>query len=336
MNEILKYPNSDMVLENIILLMQDQPPRDRMGYKEIALEASLSPAGKSKLIQKLYTDIISKSNIDYGKIPDSRGNITKYVYYDPMYKSIETLNQLFGDKTVYELELTNKLHDFIITCRSDFEFGYKFDVEIIKITYNLLVLSLHEMINVCIVEYTNYLKDVKNIDFQFNTKQKKNRLIVKYVKDTIKSYEKGEWTKLMMQFKKDSSNLLGLSGVIGIVTGTTTLSGGVLVVIALLGLLFAIRGLIYIFFNTSYRVNDYIKTEAELLKWNIEMDNNTSDSALEKQKKFLGKLEETSDFIETRILKTEAKAKKELAESNKQIYSKDELSTVSSSDLELL
>lgn len=339
MNEILKFPQSSMVMESVIELMQSQPAKDRFDYKEIALEAILSPAGKSKMIQKLYTDIISKSDIDFGKIPESKGNLTKYVYYESLYQSIEALNKLFeGSKTVEELELTNSLHNMIISCVSDFEFGYKFDIDIIKLTYNLLVMALHEMVCVCISLYTDYLKDVKNVSFKFVPAKKKNLLIIKYVKDMLKSYDNGEWTKLMLQFKKNSSNLLGSLGALSAIQGTTgVISLGIapMIIISFLVLLFSIRGLIYIYYHAAFKLNNFITINADFLRWNVEMDRNNTDSSLEKQKKMLNALDSVQNFIETKILKTESDAKKELEKSNKENFSKEELQS-SPSGIELI
>ena len=142
MSTLYDYNCGDIILENFNEMMLAQDAKDRLHYIDIATEAALSPAGKSKLIQQLYVDIVSKSNIDFGKIPDSKGNITAYAYYDPMYRSIAALNQLFADKKVDELDLTNKLHDMIITCRSDFEYGYRYDIAIIQNNFSRPVSSL--------------------------------------------------------------------------------------------------------------------------------------------------------------------------------------------------
>lgn len=331
MHEIEKYIRNDhIVMDAINDFMIDQSPRDRLHYKDIALEAMLSPAGKSKMIQQLYVDIVSKNNIDFGKIPLSKGDITSYEYYDAMYKSIETLNVLFQGKKIEELDLMNKLHDTIITLRGDFEFGFKFDIEILKVTYNLLVLSLYDMINICIVAYTNYLKEVKATEFKFKTFKKENVLIIKFVKDFIKSYEKGEWTKMMLAWKKNPSNLLGSLGAIassGAAAGVVSASA--ITIISILSFLLIVRGMIYVYYNSSMRISQYAKINAEFLKNSIKISNDNTASSLEKQNKMLNMLESVSDFIETKIIKTNHDAKKDLVESNKTDFNSKELSDTS-------
>jgi len=318
---ILLESNTD-ILNHFIDLRIDQPNRDRLKYMEVVKEASLSSAGKSKLIQQLYNDIIYKSNIDFGKIPDSKGNVTAYDGYDVIGKSLDSLRQLFSDRKVEELELAQRIHNILITNRSDFEFGFKFDITVIQLSYNLLVMALVDMINICIVTYVDYLKNVQNTEFKFRGNRKQDLLVIKYVKDFTKSYDKGEWAKLMSQFKKDGSGLLGF------VTGGT-LTTGPLVVLSLISFLFVIRGLIYLYYASVTKFNESLKAPSEFLRTSIEMSGDNGSLAVEKQKKFLDKMEAVSNFIETKILKNNKDAKEDLKKSNRENYDSDALKDIS-------
>lgn len=318
---ILLESNTD-ILNHFIDLRIDQPVKDRLRYMDIVKEASLSSAGKSKLIQQLYNDIVYKSNIDFGKIPDSKGNLTAYVGYEVIGKSLDSLRQLFSDRKVEELELAQKLHNILITNRSDFEFGFKFDITLIQLTYNLLVMGLVDMINICIVTYVDYLKDVQNTEFKFRGNRKQDLLVIKYVTDFTKSYEKGEWAKLVAQFKKDSSGLLGT------ITGGT-LTTGPIVILSIISFLFIVRGLIYVYYASATKINESLKAPAEFLKTSIEMSGDNGSLAVEKQKKFLNKMDAVSNFIETKIIKTNKDAKEDLKKSNKDNYDTDSLKDIS-------
>ncbi len=327
--QILLESHTD-IMEHYSAMRIDQPTKDRLRYMKIASEASLSSSGKSKMISQLYTDIISKANMNFGKIPNSKGNLTAYVDYDVLAKSLDNLNSLFRDQKVEELELANKLHDILISLRGDFEFGFKFDITIIKLTYNLLVMALYDMINICIVSYVDYLKDIQNVEYKFRGTRKTDIIIIKYVKDFIKSYQRGEWAKVVGQFKKDSSNLLGF------VTGGS-ITGGPAVVISALAALLTIRGFIYVYYASSMKLNESLKLPAEFLKTSIELtDKSTPTNAVEKQKKFLSKLESISNFIETKILKTNKDAIKDLKKSNSEKYDVDNLKFSESGQIELL
>ena len=326
--------DNDVVKSTIFDLMAIQDSKDRRHYRQIATEAVLSPYGKSKMIQTLWTDMMNRSNIDMGTIPNSKGDITRLDFYKSTADTIECLNNLLEGVKCDELKTTNDLHDIIISLRSDFDFGYKFNIKFITMTYELLVLSLLEMVNVCIVYYTNYLKDVKNIEFKTVKPDKKSLKIVKYTNDFIQSYRNGDWTKMMTNFRKNPKGWLG--EVVSQTTGQSknnmsfTVPTGVAItaitLVSIVALFFSIRGLIYIFYRSATKINDYVKTQSDFLKFNINLGKDPED-ALTKQKKHLDWLEGVSNFIETKIIKNDKRASKELEESDKKSFTPQALST---------
>ena len=324
----------DIVIEGLTSLFNDQLPSNKYKYMEIAKESVLNPEGKSKMIQKLYADIISKSNIDYGKIPLSKGNLAGYEYYENLSQTLSILNSLLEGKNVEELVLTNKLHDLIITCRADYEMGFKFDIEFIKLTYNTLVMTLYDMINLCIVAYVDYLKEVKQVEFHFKTFKRSDRMVIKAAKDFIKSYEKGEWTRIIAYFKKNSSNFVGSLLTIATIPSPVAIGGGI--ILGVIALLFSIRTLIYLYYSSAMKINQYIKVQSEFLK--VSIDNTTGDSnSLDKQKRLLENLNSITSLIETKILKTEKDASNEIKESNSTKFTPQELKDTNDSvGIELL
>jgi len=323
-------------LESVIVdLRNDQEPKDKLHYREIIMEAvgnpTLNPNGNAKLIQTLYKDILSKSSINFDKIPDSKGDITRYVHYDDLYKCLEILNKLLEGKNIEELDLTNKLHDMIITCRADFEFGYKFDIEFIKLTYESLVLTLHEVVNICIISYVDYLKDVKNKEYEFKTFKSKDLLIIKSLRSIISSYERGEWQIMMRSYKKNPNGFLGYATIGDAVVKASAaasahpiIAASIGVVAAFIGALYAIRGLYYVLFNSSVKIKDFVTVQKEFIDLNIDQGND-SESAIAKQKKMSAALAGIAGTIEAKILKSDAAAKKELREDNKTNYSPKKL-----------
>lgn len=341
--EAMVFDNS-IVESNIFDLMAIQESKDRRHYRQIATEAVLSPYGKSKMIQTLWTDMMSRSNIDMGTIPNSKGDITKLDFYRSTAETIECLNNLLEGVKCDELKTTNDLHDLIVALRGDFDFGYKFNIKFITMTYELLVLSLLEMINVCIVYYTNYLKDVKNIEFKTVKPDKKSLKIVKYTNDFIQSYRNGDWTKMMTNFRKNPKGFLG--DIIAQMTNSsakniifsvpTGVAVTAIVLVSMVALFFSVRGLIYVFYKSATKISDYTRTQAEFLKFNINLGKDPAD-AIAKQQKGLDKLESISNFIETKIIKNDKRASKELEESDKKNFTPQALSTASdTSGLEIL
>lgn len=192
---------SEPVMESFYDMRNAQDPKDRLHYFDKVLEGSVET--NAVLLQKLYTDIISRSNIDFGSIPDSQGALTRYKEYKLMTQSMNNLNELYEGSVSEEITMMNKIHDMIITCRKDYELGYKFDIEIIKIAYCTAVMTLFELINICILDYTKKLRSDKGISFDFGGKvKKKDMLFIRGAKSLIHSYESGQWNTLMTEIKK--------------------------------------------------------------------------------------------------------------------------------------
>ena len=191
---------SEPVMESFYDMRNAQDPKDRLHYFDVVLEGSAET--NAVLLQKLYTDIISRSNIDFGTIPDSQGALIKYKEYKLMSQSMSHLNELYEGNLSEEVVMMNKIHDMIITCRKDYELGYKFDIEIIKIAYCTAVMTLFELINICILDYTKKLRSDKGISFDFGKVKKKDLLFIRGAKSLLHAYEGGQWNALMTEIRK--------------------------------------------------------------------------------------------------------------------------------------
>jgi len=337
--------NNGSVMESFYDMRLAQDPKDRMNYFDIVLEGTVET--NAQLLQKLYTDIMSKSNIDFGAIPDSKGNLTAYKEYGIITTGMDYLNKLFEGKECEEVQLMNKLHDMIISCRKDYEFGYTRDIEIVKLSYCTAVYSLHEMINLCVLIYTRMMRENAGIQFDFKKTKKKNLLLLKSVKGMIKSYDSGQWATFMSELKKNPSLFNGAvaspateAGPISIIVDSKNLgevvkgAGTFLLgmpkplvwVIAAIGIFFAIRYVIYLFFKAAKGVRDSAKTNKEFIEFSIEQEKEEGapDSVITKHQKLADRLERLAVFIETKLLKENAEATKDIEKTNRTNYAPSE------------
>lgn len=315
--------NMEGVMDFVNSITASQDPKDSYGYKKIAMEAVVED-NRTKMIEILYQDIINKSNCDFGKIPDSKGVITQMVYYKQMSRSIEVLNKLLAEKPPEELKLMNKLHEMIIAERGNFVMGYTFDIEIIKTMYCTMVLALIDMINLCILAYADYLKDVKKIEFNYRAATNYDKFVVNNVKSILKSYQRGEWSKMMNSFRKEVMNIHQIAltsatvvGILAVVVGSAAIYFSMIVILN------AIRQLIYVYYNASIKVADKIDEMNDFLKANIEIENNPK--AMDRQQKMYTRLSSIRDFIHIHILKDEKKAQEELKKSDKEEFNKEKI-----------
>lgn len=326
-------PLGDFANESLMDMVNAQPVKDRYEYKTAVIESTLSIASKSQMIQKLYADIISKSHVDFGKIPDSKGDLTSYKYYEDMSQTIGVLNQLLDKNKCQELQIVNDLHDNLVSLRSDFELGYKFDIEFIKLTYCSAVYALHEVIGVCILTYVDYLKSVNGAEFEFKwSKDSNNIFVVNAAKSLNKSFKNGDWQKIMMSFKKDQQNFLGLFSTIGSVTVGSALAGSLsipwapIIIAGIILLFFAIRAILYSMYSSAAKLDNYVTVQKELLKLDMDNDLTKMDpKAIAREDKLMSALDSIANFIKTKIFKSDADAQKEIRETDAKDFSKDEL-----------
>lgn len=327
------------VFESFIEMRTAQPPRDRTHYFDAVLEGTQE--SNADLIQKLYTDIISKSNIDFGSIPDSKGNLVRYKEYPLMQQSMDRINQLFRGKASDELKLMNQVHDMIINCKKDYEMGFTYDIEMIKITYNVSVLTLYELINICILSYTKEMRKNAGIKFDLGKMKKEDNIVLKNAKSLLRSYQSGQWAKIMTQVKKDRSILqtkipateaggatAAVASTFGSMVSSVVSFGAAhlpLVVAASLVLVFfGIRKLIYFFYAGSAKVKDYVDIQKEFVNatMNNEKLEGIDEKVIGKRNKLLDKLDHITRFIEGKIFRTNQKAKEEITKSNIENFQK--------------
>lgn len=329
----------EIAMEHMVNMRAAQET-DKLRYFDTVLEGTVE--SNAILLQKLYDDIISKSNIDFGAIPDSKGCLTKYKEYKLITSGIDYINQLFEGTYAEEVELMNKLHDMIIVCRKDFEYGYMREIEIIKLTYCTAVYALHEMINFCVLLYTKQMRQNAGIQFDFRKTKKQNILLLRNVKGLIRSYNSGQWATIMEGFRKNPT--LGIpsspateAGPISIIvdsknTGEMISSGmktawafaknipsPVKWIIGAIAIFLLIRALIYYFYQAARGVKDEIRSNKEFVDFAIvqEREEGAPDKVISKHTKLSERLESIANFIEVKILKQNAAAEKELTESNR-------------------
>ena len=191
---------NSILMENVNEMMLAQEGFDKLHYDSVVLESVANPEGQAVLLDKLYKETEKIENIDFGRIPDTRGDVTKYQYYGQLNDCIELINQITTGASTPNIDAMNKLHRILLDARSDFEFGFKSDNYIIINMYKVMVLTLFELENVCIVDMTNHIRTKLSININSKTASQV-RSITKTANQFIKMYENGQWTTLIKSFK---------------------------------------------------------------------------------------------------------------------------------------
>ena len=376
MNE---FYSNEIILEAFQEMQADQIGRDKIGYVDAAMEAIANPSAQATIMNKLFKETQKIDEIDFGKIPDSKGDITKYVYYDQLYDSIELINELMKGNQTENIVAMNKLHQILLNARADFVFGFKVNNYIVTSMYKVMVANLHEMIDICIVDVTEYIRN--NLNMSMDKKSmKKVRWVTSNVKNFIKMYESGQWNTLIKYMRTNASkkayeamaleaegdvlpqqksalDLMNMgTSAFNKFKGGITAAGdlikqapsafkaagapvkGLAIVGIIISALMIIRTGIKYFFLGVANISKNLRNQAALLKSATKSDSE-DQTGYGFRKKILNTMEKVSDVIDYKILKMEKEASKDMAESNRNEFSRQEIQQMtppSSSDFSLV
>jgi hypothetical protein len=197
-----------IALESFSSMALDQPTSDRLTYKSAAMEA-VTGADSGMVLDKLYRNMTARSTINFGKIPESQGDLTKFVHYRTIKSTLSLLNRQLAEYKIVELEQSQLLHDNIIRLHEDFAYGFKVDSQFLKTTYNTMVYSLVEMLNLCNVVYVDMLK-AQAEGRQFDYKPYSDLLLTQNVARFNEMVKSGEWSTMMLSIRKDAKNLISV------------------------------------------------------------------------------------------------------------------------------
>ena len=376
MNE---FYSNEIILEAFQEMQADQIGRDKIGYVDVAMEAIANPSAQATIMNKLFKETQKIDEIDFGKIPDSKGDITKYAYYDQLYDSIELINELMKGNQTENIVAMNKLHQILLNARADFVFGFKVNNYIVTSMYKVMVANLHEMIDICIVDVTEYIRN--NLNMSMDKKSmKKVRWVTSNVKNFIKMYESGQWNTLIKYMRTNASKKayeamaleaegdvlpqqksaldlmnMGTSAFTKFKSGVSSAGDlvkqapdafkaasapvkGLAIVGIIISALMIIRAGIKYFFLGVANISKNLRNQAALLKSATKSDSE-DQTGYGFRKKILNTMEKVSDVIDYKILKMEKEASKDMAESNRNEFSRQEIQQMtppSSSDFSLV
>lgn len=226
----MKYPMVDrntyayqICMESFNAMATEQPVKDRYGYRDAAMEAMTGPDA-GMVIEKLYRGISARSGINFGKIPDSMGDLTSFSKYKSIEETFILLDRDLAAFKVEELKMAHELHDNLIRLRDDFQWGYKTDSQFLKTTYNSMVYALCELLNLCTVVYIDALKAAVE-QKKFVYVPYKDLLLVQNVAKFNKMVTTGEWSQMVLQLRRGGKGLLGIQDTHGVSEFAKLMSG---------------------------------------------------------------------------------------------------------------
>ena len=256
---------------------------------------SLNEAGKSAMLDslaaKLYELIMDKvADIDYGSIPDSKGDLTQIQNYDTLMEATDTIDKILTEYNQDKAPLTiikNAIENTIAR-RDLFGKGFAFNVHLPIVLYNTVAMSIVSSISLLISSTVAFIGDASNGTFQakFDAtayNKSKDNVLFKDLARYNMTCENGDLDKALdfcMQMAK--KNLLGVET--SMVVGTMALVGLSLNIIPIL------RELVFFYYNAKQSLSDYFEVQSELIRINSEyVKNNTISNKTDKERREIAK-----------------------------------------------
>lgn len=284
------------------------------------------------LTSKLYDHIVNKvDDIDYGDIPDTKGDITKLGNYDKLTDCVDIIKSILVEykQDTRSIDVVSKAIDNVIARKELFEKGFRYNVEFVIVTYSTIVLSIISSVSFLISTCIEFIKLPTNEDFELTldkvalNKTKQNLLFTNLDKFN-NSCAKGEIDNaLEFIIKNGAKNFTGAE--IGMVAGGLALVGIILNILPIL------RELVFFFYYSRTRVSDYFDIQADLLQMNAYNLQNSKVKTAEERKRIVAKQMKIVDLFRNLSNKlaisnkeSEVKATKEIINTNKQ-YKTDEV-----------
>lgn len=279
----------------------------------------------SKLTTKLYEHITSRvTDIDFGSIPKTKGDITKLDNYENLVDCINTIESLL---TQYKQKLDpittiKEALENIKAMKNQFEMGFKLNDEFICMIYSTVSLAIVSSTSFLISTCIEYIKSPNNELFEISldkvslSKTKDNLLF-----DNLKRFnitcKKGDMAKILdYSVQKGSKHLLGIGDAF------VVMNAG-LIIIIIFNIIPMIRELIYFFYYSRVRLSDYFDIQADLLQMNIynlernsDMDPDTRKTIIEKQSKIVNIFRNISNKINISNKQSENKTKSDISKDN--------------------
>lgn len=289
----------------------------------------------ASLTSRLYDHIINKiDDIDFGDIPETKGDITKLSNYEQLVDSLDVMKSLlsqYGQKA-NPVDTVLEALDNIRSRREMFEKAFKLSIELPMVMYSTMTLAVIQANSYLISTCVEFIKIPNGDSYEavvdkIAVNKTKDNLVLNNLAKFNQCCKKGDFDKSMgYVISQASKNLLGVS----------TSVAGVAAVVALTllatNILPIMRELVYFFFHTRTQVSDYFYIQSELLKINAQAVETNPGMKAKERKEISKKQYAIANFFDKVANKiaidnkqSEVKASREVKSDNTKKYKADDL-----------
>lgn len=271
------------------------------------------------LASKLYDNIVVKvDDIDYGDIPNTKGDITKLPNYEKLRECIELLRNIlveYKQDTKQVDEVATALAN-VMSRKDLFGRAFKMDVELPIIMYNNIVLSIIDSVSLTIASSIEFIKvpNQESFEIVFDKvaySKTRNNMLFNCLKKFNKSCSNGDFDKAMEHVIKNKiKNGIHEAAIVG------GIAAGLVLVLSIIPIL---KELVFFFYYTRMRVSEFFDIQADLLQMNAYNVKEKDDMIEEKKERVIAKQLKTVELFRKIANKISFTNKKAEVEATKEI-----------------
>lgn len=303
------------------------------------LEDATSPVTKVYK-EKLYQSIVDRSHVDFGDIPKSKGDITKYSGYPTMLECLESLQKIATEEKSKELleaiGTVNTAITNIKQLKATYMKAFAKKVELPILDYNTYVLTCVEGVTTLVSNYIDFIKTPSS-EYKFelkNTKYRANKLYIEQLEKFNKINKDGGYGKYISTVITKGQENFFLD---------PALIGAAFITVVALGIIPVTRELIYLYNETKRKVSDllalqayYLEMNKSAIEYNTTMKADKKKEVLKKQEKIRKKFLILSEKLRISDVKAEDMARKKLDTDNRGMTAGGLEDDTSNSDISIL
>jgi len=306
------------------------------------------------LALNLYNDIVNNvTEINFGSIPNSKGDITKVENYEQLVECVKNMSKLisaYGQST-YQIDVVNTAMNNIQKRTDKWKKAYNLNIETAKIIYNTITLACIASISLLITSCIEYVKSEKGtINTAFDKAayvKTRDHVMFKSLESFNKACSDGTLDKLIDESIKnnitkvkeqyDPNYGMEIQYFHEVVGAIATVFGLILMIKPMLILLlYAIRSLSYYFFKMRQDTADFFNVQADFLQINAEnikyredITDGKKDIIYKRQMKWVDRFRKYANFwmIKDKRAQNETKAYEEDAKRQKYVNAEPAMDT---------
>lgn len=283
-NEALKFFDVHDMDTNVALFQLDESEQDSV---------LLSLTGK------LYAMIVDKvDDIDFGDIPDTKGDIEQLPNYEKITTCIATIKAVLQQykQPTDSIDEIQKALSNLVTRKDIFKRGYMANIEIIQVTYCEMAMAVVVSLSYMIAATIEYVKAPNEDGFQIaldktGIARTKESMIYGTLKKFNVACSNGQIEKAFEPLiKARVKNLVGADDI-------AIVAGGMAIVAILANILPILRELTFFFYFTRTRISQYFDLQADLLDMNVAQLELADSVTVDDKKKVIKRQQSISSFF---------------------------------------